>query len=256
MVGDGVTIKNGVQLWSGVTVEDEAFLGPGAVFTNDASPRAPYPKGPAGWRPTLVRRGRHRRRQRHRPVRADHRPLGHGGGGQRGHRRRPRPRGRGRQPGPPDRLGLPLRPDPARRAWPAPPAAAPTGWPTAVPSRSEVRQPVTAGRQRAWTPSGSGPRSRQAAARDRQGRGEAAAPAHPRRGHRRRGAAAGGAAGRLDPGRPAAVAVVPQPLRHPPGRPQPAGAAQGDRGPGGLQGRHRQLPGGGRPRGGLPRASR
>ena len=32
-------------------------LGPGAVFTNDASPRAPYPKGPAGWRPTLVRRG-------------------------------------------------------------------------------------------------------------------------------------------------------------------------------------------------------
>ena len=57
VVGDGVTIKNGVQLWSGVTVEDEAFLGPGAVFTNDASPRAPYPKGPAGWRPTLVRRG-------------------------------------------------------------------------------------------------------------------------------------------------------------------------------------------------------
>ena len=57
VVGDGVTIKNGVQLWSGVTVEDEAFLGPGAVFTNDASPRAPFPKGPAGWRPTLVRRG-------------------------------------------------------------------------------------------------------------------------------------------------------------------------------------------------------
>jgi UDP-2-acetamido-3-amino-2,3-dideoxy-glucuronate N-acetyltransferase len=57
VVGDGVTIKNGVQLWSGVTVEDEAFLGPGAVFTNDASPRALYPKGPAGWRPTLVRRG-------------------------------------------------------------------------------------------------------------------------------------------------------------------------------------------------------
>src|ERR671910_3036697 len=57
VVGDEVTIKNGVQLFSGVTVEDEVFLGPGAVFTNDASPRAPYPKGPAGWRPTLVRRG-------------------------------------------------------------------------------------------------------------------------------------------------------------------------------------------------------
>ena len=51
VVGDGVTIKNGVLLWSGVTVEDEVFLGPGAVLTNDASPRAPYPKGPAGRRP-------------------------------------------------------------------------------------------------------------------------------------------------------------------------------------------------------------
>src|SRR4029453_16793392 len=57
VVGNGVTIKNGVQLFSGVTVEDEVFLGPGGVFTNDASPRAPYPKGPAGWRATLVRRG-------------------------------------------------------------------------------------------------------------------------------------------------------------------------------------------------------
>jgi UDP-2-acetamido-3-amino-2,3-dideoxy-glucuronate N-acetyltransferase len=57
VVGDGVTVKNGVLLWSGVTVEDEVFLGPGAVFTNDASPRAPYPKGPSGWRATLVRRG-------------------------------------------------------------------------------------------------------------------------------------------------------------------------------------------------------
>jgi UDP-2-acetamido-3-amino-2,3-dideoxy-glucuronate N-acetyltransferase len=57
VVGDGVTIKNGVLLWSGVTVEDEVFLGPGAVFTNDASPRASDPKGPGGWRATLVRRG-------------------------------------------------------------------------------------------------------------------------------------------------------------------------------------------------------
>ena len=57
VVGDSVTIKNGVLLWSGVTVEDEVFLGPGAVFTNDASPRAAFPKGPAGWRATLVRHG-------------------------------------------------------------------------------------------------------------------------------------------------------------------------------------------------------
>ena len=57
VVADRVTIKNGVQLFSGVTVEDEVFLGPGAVFTNDASPRAPYPKGPTGWGATLVGRG-------------------------------------------------------------------------------------------------------------------------------------------------------------------------------------------------------
>src|SRR4029453_19096154 len=56
-VGDRVTIKNGVLLFSGVTVEDEVFLGPGAVFTNDATPRTAYRKGPGGWRPTLVRRG-------------------------------------------------------------------------------------------------------------------------------------------------------------------------------------------------------
>jgi len=57
VVGDRVTIKNGVLLFSGVTVEDEVFLGPGAVFTNDATPRAAHRKGPAGWRATVVRRG-------------------------------------------------------------------------------------------------------------------------------------------------------------------------------------------------------
>jgi len=57
VVGNAVTIKNGVQLFSGVPVEDEVFLGPAAVFTNDPSPRAPYPKGPAGWRATRVGRG-------------------------------------------------------------------------------------------------------------------------------------------------------------------------------------------------------
>jgi UDP-2-acetamido-3-amino-2,3-dideoxy-glucuronate N-acetyltransferase len=57
VVGDSVTIKNAVLLWSGVTVEDEVFLGPGAVFTNDDRPRAAFPKGPAGWLATRVRRG-------------------------------------------------------------------------------------------------------------------------------------------------------------------------------------------------------
>ena len=57
VLGDSVTVKNNVLLWDGVTVEDQVFLGPNAVFTNDASPRAAFPKGRDGWLPTLVRRG-------------------------------------------------------------------------------------------------------------------------------------------------------------------------------------------------------
>jgi len=40
VLGDDVTVKNGVALYEGVTVDDEAFLGPHAVFTNDARPRS------------------------------------------------------------------------------------------------------------------------------------------------------------------------------------------------------------------------
>src|SRR5438874_11560436 len=39
-IGNGVTIKNGAQLWEGLTLEDSVFIGPGAVFTNHALPRA------------------------------------------------------------------------------------------------------------------------------------------------------------------------------------------------------------------------
>src|SRR4029450_7518128 len=57
VVGDSVTIKNNVLLWDGVTVEDEVFLGPNAVFTNDPRPRAASRKGREGWLSTMVRRG-------------------------------------------------------------------------------------------------------------------------------------------------------------------------------------------------------
>lgn len=40
VVGDRVTIKNGVQLWDGVTVEDDVFIGPNVTFTNDRFPRS------------------------------------------------------------------------------------------------------------------------------------------------------------------------------------------------------------------------
>ena len=39
-VGHRVTLKCGVYLWNGMTIEDDVFIGPGAVFTNDYRPRS------------------------------------------------------------------------------------------------------------------------------------------------------------------------------------------------------------------------
>ena len=39
-IGDRVTIKCGVYLWDGIVVEDDVFIGPAAVFTNDPRPRS------------------------------------------------------------------------------------------------------------------------------------------------------------------------------------------------------------------------
>ena len=40
VVGDRVTIKNGVQLWDGLRIEDDVFIGPNVTFTNDKYPRS------------------------------------------------------------------------------------------------------------------------------------------------------------------------------------------------------------------------
>jgi UDP-2-acetamido-3-amino-2,3-dideoxy-glucuronate N-acetyltransferase len=40
IIGDRVTIKCGVQLWDGIRIEDDVFLGPNATFTNDNFPRS------------------------------------------------------------------------------------------------------------------------------------------------------------------------------------------------------------------------
>ncbi len=40
VVGDRVTVKCGVQLWDGVRIEDDVFIGPNVTFTNDPSPRS------------------------------------------------------------------------------------------------------------------------------------------------------------------------------------------------------------------------
>jgi len=40
VVGNNVTVKCGVQLWDGITIEDDVFLGPNVTFTNDKYPRS------------------------------------------------------------------------------------------------------------------------------------------------------------------------------------------------------------------------
>lgn len=45
VLGDRVTVKCGVQLWDGLRVEDDVFIGPNATFTNDRFPRSKqYPE--------------------------------------------------------------------------------------------------------------------------------------------------------------------------------------------------------------------
>lgn len=40
VVGDRVTVKSGVQLWDGLRVGNDVFIGPNATFTNDRHPRS------------------------------------------------------------------------------------------------------------------------------------------------------------------------------------------------------------------------
>jgi acetyltransferase-like isoleucine patch superfamily enzyme/dTDP-4-dehydrorhamnose 3,5-epimerase-like enzyme len=55
VVGDRVTIKCGVQLWDGIRVEDDVFIGPNVTFTNDPFPRSK--QYPDCFPATLIRRG-------------------------------------------------------------------------------------------------------------------------------------------------------------------------------------------------------
>ncbi len=42
-IGNRVTVKSGVYLYDGMTVEDEVFIGPNATFTNHRYPRSKTP---------------------------------------------------------------------------------------------------------------------------------------------------------------------------------------------------------------------
>jgi UDP-2-acetamido-3-amino-2,3-dideoxy-glucuronate N-acetyltransferase len=40
IIGDRVTVKSGVQLWDGLRLGDDVFIGPNVTFTNDKFPRS------------------------------------------------------------------------------------------------------------------------------------------------------------------------------------------------------------------------
>ncbi len=55
VVGDRVTIKSGVQLWDGLRVGDDVFIGPNASFANDLYPRSKNRDAPL--LPTVIHDG-------------------------------------------------------------------------------------------------------------------------------------------------------------------------------------------------------
>ncbi len=55
VMGDNVTVKCGVQLWDGLRIEDNVFIGPNATFANDPFP--PLKLKPKRLLQTIVRAG-------------------------------------------------------------------------------------------------------------------------------------------------------------------------------------------------------
>ena len=55
IIGNNVTIKCGVQIWDGIRVEDNAFIGPNVTFTNDRFPRSK--QYPEKFENTIIRKG-------------------------------------------------------------------------------------------------------------------------------------------------------------------------------------------------------
>lgn len=55
MIGDNVTIKCGVQLWDGIRIEGNVFVGPNVTFTNDKFPRSK--QYPERFENTVIRKG-------------------------------------------------------------------------------------------------------------------------------------------------------------------------------------------------------
>ena len=56
VLGNNVKVQNNVSVYTGVTCEDDVFLGPSAVFTNVINPRSAIARKDQ-YRPTVVKRG-------------------------------------------------------------------------------------------------------------------------------------------------------------------------------------------------------
>ncbi len=54
VIGNNVTVKSGIYIWDSIRIEDDVFLGPNVVFTNDLRPRS---KQPAVYPVTRLKRG-------------------------------------------------------------------------------------------------------------------------------------------------------------------------------------------------------
>ena len=55
VLGNSVTVKSGVQLWDGLRVEDDVFVGPNVTFTNDFMPRSK--QRPSQFQQTTLQKG-------------------------------------------------------------------------------------------------------------------------------------------------------------------------------------------------------
>lgn len=55
-IGDGCRIQSHTSIWNGVTLEEDVFVGPAAVFTNVKHPRAEWSRAPS-FDKTFVGRG-------------------------------------------------------------------------------------------------------------------------------------------------------------------------------------------------------
>ena len=54
VIGNNVTVKSGIYIWDSIRIEDDVFLGPNVVFTNDVRPRSGRP---AKYPLTVIKKG-------------------------------------------------------------------------------------------------------------------------------------------------------------------------------------------------------